>query len=168
MPYFKSIPFRDPWHKLLPDSMRSNVWLVSINGDEPITSDWATEHITYLKNDHVATTRFYFTKREYSPATQCEDIRNVFDQVRPIVHKPSSRKVLSLATPPPPCRTFCDVLKSSFFTTWKEAVFEQFDKNSQVFALLMPFPLENLPPDTKVLRSLLTPQTKQDEFHNNL
>ena len=37
-----------------------------------------------------------------------------------------------------------------------------------MFALSTPFPWEDLPPDTQVLRSLLSPQIKIDKFHKNI
>ena len=168
MPYIKYIPFRHIWHYELPDIMRSNIRVISINGDEPIIATWAIEYVKFLIKDGVSKVIFCFAKLKHILATHYEDLRNVFDQGRPIVQKIASHKVILLATLPPRCKNFGDILKSNYFSVWKEAIFKQFDNNAQIFTLSMPFLAEDLPPDSKVLRSLLTPQIKPDEFHKNL
>ena len=59
-------------------------------------------------------------------------------------------------------------MKSPYFSIWKEAALEHFDKNASVYAFSRSFPVENLLPNTKILRSLLTPHKKQDEFHKEM
>ena len=84
-------------------------------------------------------------------------MRSAFDQVCPIINSLSSRKAVSLAIPPPACKTFGDVMKSKYLDVWQSAIFEQYDKNAALYALSIPFSINEVPPDTKILRSLLVP-----------
>ena len=92
----------------------------------------------------------------------------MFDNIRPVVRQVSSFLSVTSPTPPRTCKTFTDMLKYPFFSTWKRAVYEQFDKNADIAAVSIPFPESTLPPDTQVLPSLLAPSAKPDVDHPNL
>ena len=144
------------------------MWLIAVHEDEPITADGVIEYINFLKESGLTSVEFHFVKRSRSSQTDYEDIISAFDQVCPIVYRLTSRKAIITTIPPPPCKTFSDILKSKFYSIWKEAAFEHFDKNASVLAFSTPFPIDTLPKSTKVLRSLLVPQLKQDEFHKEI
>ena len=116
LPYVKSIPTRHNWRSILPDTMRSNFLIISLHDDEPITAAGIVEYIDYLKEHDVTEIDFKLVKKERTTQTDYEDLRASFKQVGPIVYKLSSRKAITSAIRPTPCKTFGDIIKSPYFS----------------------------------------------------
>ena len=78
----------------MPDAMRRNFWIVSLHNDEPITAEGVAEHAKHLQEQKVEMMHVTLDSRSESTMSDYEEIRVIFDQVRPCIHKLVSRKAL--------------------------------------------------------------------------
>ena len=136
------------------------MWIVSINGEEPITSqgvlDELYRHQTLRGESKIKIS--IFIRRSYQ-RKDLEEIRSRFDQVRPVV----SHLEVRLPKKPPTPNNIGDAFGGHQRQFWKEALFVQYDKNKNVSLLSAPIPIKSLPEGKKVLHSLIAPSIKEGD-----
>ena len=63
-----------------------NVWIIDINGEEPITAQVALDELNHHKNPHgKSNVKIIICRRKSYHRTDLENICSVFDQFRPLV-----------------------------------------------------------------------------------
>ena len=132
----------------LPSQAKLNVWIVAINGEEPITAqgefDELNRHQTPRGKSNI---NISLCRRKSHQRKYLEEIRSRFDQVRPVV----SYLEVRLPKKPPTPKNIGDALGIPQRQFWKEALFVQYDKNKNVSLISAPIPTKSLPEGTKVL-----------------
>ena len=100
--------------------------------------------------------------------------RSIFDQVPPLLpnnptiassfstsHKPTTfTEFVTSASKPPTPSSFFEALKSPHKQHWKAAAWKHFLSNQKVVTFSKPFLKDDIPPDSKILRSLLVLEVK--------
>ena len=117
-----TIPNSPAGHKL-PTQAKKNVWIVSINVEEPITSQCALDELKRHQTPCVKSkVKIIICRSKSYQRTYLEDICSVFDQVRPVV----SYIEVRLPEIPPTPKNIGGGLKGSQRKFWKEALFVQY------------------------------------------
>ena len=148
----------------LPSQAKRNVWIVDINGEEPITAQGVLDELNRHQNLRgKSKIKISLFRRKSYQRTDLDKIRSRFDQVRPVV----SHLEVRLPKKPPTPNNICDDLGGSQRKFWKEALFFQYDKNKNVSLLSAPIPIKSLPIGTKVLRSLIAPSIKEGDWNGS-
>ena len=113
----------------LPSQAKKNVWIVAINGEEPITDQGVLDelniHQTPWGKSNINISLF---RRKIYQRTDLEEIISRFDQVRPVV----SHLEVRLPKKPPTLNNIGDALGGTHILFWKEALFVQYDKKKML------------------------------------
>ena len=118
---------------------KRNVWIISINGEEPITDQGALDELNNHKNPcGKSKVNISLCRRNSYQITDIEDIHSIFYQFRPVV----SHSGVCLPKKYPTPKKICEVLKGPQRQFWKEALFVQYDKNKNVRLLLAPITIK--------------------------
>ena len=134
------------------------MWIVAINGEEPITAKILLDELNRHQTPWgKSKTKISLCKRKSYQRKDLGEIRSRFDQVRPVV----SHLEVRLPKKPPKPNNIGDNLSGPQRQFCKEAIFFQYDKNKNVSLLSAPIPIKSLPEGTKVLRSLIAPSIKE-------
>ena len=119
------------------------MWIISINGEDPVTSQGALNklqrHQTQLGKTNLKVS--IFIRKSYK-RKNIEDIRSIFDQVRPVV---SHLEVIQPWKPLTP-NNIVEAIKDPKREYWKEALFVQYEKNKNFSLILYPIPITSPPP----------------------
>ena len=136
------------------------MWIISINGEDPVTSQGALNKLQRHQNQLGKTNLkvSIFIRKSYK-RKNIEDIRSIFDQVRPVV---SHLEVIQPWKPLTP-NNIVEAIKDPKREYWKEALFVQYEKNKNFSLILYPIPITSPPPPdgTNVLCSLIDPSIKE-------
>ena len=92
--------------------------------------------------------------------TDLEEIRSIFDQVRPVVSHPK----VCLPKKPPIPNNICDYLGGPQIQFCKESLFVQYYNNKHFSLLSAPTPIKSLPEGEKFLSSLIAPSIKKCDY----
>ena len=155
----------------LPVSYRRNIWIASIEDDEPITPSGAYEAIDQHVSSGNPIVTFIICKRTISTRSQIQTLRSQFDQYQrihkrpsctsnPTTHIPSAAYAISLPEKPDTPKNIVDIKRSQLKAEWKLSLFENYSKNAKALAFTAPFPRELLPPNARILKSVLAFRVK--------
>ena len=151
--YFKisyvidKIPNSPASHEL-PTQAKINVWIISINVEEPITSQGTLDELNCHKTTHgKSKVNISIRKKKSYQRTDLEEIWSRFDQDRPVV----SNIEVTLPEKPLTQKNIGKSLKGHQRQWQKESLFVQYDNNENVNIILAPIPTKSLPNGTKVL-----------------
>ena len=109
------------------------MWIISINGEEPITAQGVLDEINcHQTPPGKSKIKVSPCRRKSYQRTYLEDICSIFDQVRPVV---SHLEVRTPKKPPTP-KNIGEGLKVPHRKLCKEALFFQYDKNINVSLLV--------------------------------
>ena len=124
------------------------MWIVAINGEEPITAQGVLDELNNHQTPRVKSKiNISLCRRKSYQRTDLEEIRSIFDQVRPVV----SHLEVRLPKKPPTTNNIGDALEGTQRQLWKEALFVQYDKNKNVSLTSAPISINYLPEGTKIL-----------------
>ena len=105
------------------------MWIVAINGGEPITAQGVLDELNRHQNPRgESKIKISLCRRKIYQRTDLEEIRSRFDQVRPVVSHLEAR----LPKKPPTPKNIGDALGGPQRQLWKEALFVQYDKNKYI------------------------------------
>ena len=86
IPYITDIIPNSPAGHQLPSQAKRNMWIVSINGEEPIKDQGVFDELNRQQNPRgKSNIRISLCIRKSYKRTDLEEIRSRFDQVRPVV-----------------------------------------------------------------------------------
>eukprot|EP00978_Attheya_sp_CCMP212_P034382 scaffold143848_cov34-Attheya_sp.AAC.1 len=91
-------------------------------------------------------------------STNFQELRSQFDQMRPVISH-----LASFPKRPTKYTNIGECLKSAERSCWKEALYAQYDKNTEANLFTKPIPVKTLPADTKILRSIINPNVKSTD-----
>ena len=115
------------------------LWIVAINGEEPITSQGELGEINFRQTPcGKSKVNISLCRRKSYHRTDLEDICSIFDQVRPVVSHIEVR--LPEETPTP--NNIGEYLKVPHRQFRKEDLFVQYEKNKDVSLLSVPIPIK--------------------------
>ena len=104
------------------------MWIVAINGEEPIAAQGVLAELTCHQTlQGKSKIKISLCRRKSYQRTYLEEIRSIFDQVRPVV----SHIEVRLPKKPPTPNNIGDALGGPQRKFWKEALFVQYDKNKK-------------------------------------
>ena len=69
--------------------------------------------------------------------------------------------MITVPTPPVANKSIFKCLDSPLGHEWEQALYHQYDKNDNVKLVAQPTPIENVPPDKKVLRTVISTKVKK-------
>ena len=86
IPYITdTIPNLPAGHQL-PSQAKRNMWIVSVNGEEPITAQGVIDELNRHQTSRgISKIKISLCRRKIYQITDLEEIRSRFDQVRPVV-----------------------------------------------------------------------------------
>ena len=158
IPYITDTIPNSPAGHQLPSQARNNVWIIAINGEEPITYQGVLDELnSYKSTQGRSKINISLCRREIYQITDLEEIRSRFDQVRPVVSHIEVCLPKKLPTP----KNIGEDLSVPQRQFWKEALFVKYDKNTNVNLLSDPIPIKSLPEGKKVLRSIIATIVKE-------
>ena len=194
LPYIKSILPSSFIGKQLPKEALTQQYLISIENEEPIHATSASEEFQRLRKTHATKViSIQLSKRTPSKKTQhYEELRTKFDQLRPVIasktqdststnihnnnpdniHHQTDTPTVAILTHSPikpiPHKNIMDCFKPTnpHYAQWKYTAFEQYDKNASYRVFTKPQPINTLPPDTDILKSVLTSTVKATDNEN--
>ena len=137
------------------------MWIIAINGEEPITDQGVIDELNCHKNtrEKYKVNISLCRSRSYQSIYH-EDINSRFDQVRPVV---SNLEVCLPENPPTP-ENIGEVLNIPQRQFRKEYLFVKYYKNKNVRLILSPILIKSLPEGKKFLRSLIDISIKEGDF----
>ena len=104
----------------LPSQAKQNVWIVAINGEEPITTQGVLDELNRRQTPQgKSKIKISLCRRKSYQRTDLEEIRYRFYQVRPVV----SHLEVRLPKKPPTPNNIGDALGGPQRQFWKEALF---------------------------------------------
>ena len=182
IPYLSKTVRDTPAFETIPAIHRRNMFIVSVNQQEPITAARAIELIKppRLRSQNTIVIKLQITKRISSAKSKLQELRSTFDQIRPIISSltqpipsigiSSSLDAAQLVLPdkPKPERFIFQNLRTSFRQQWKAALFNQYSKNDDIHTFSPPILRSSLPKNTKVYPSRIAPTIKSDPTIPNL
>ena len=172
LPYIQHIKFNTIAYKYIQAGLRSNVFILSINGDDQLSAQATAFFIQSLQKEKHKYMTLELVKRESQDnITSLVSHRTIFDQVPSLIHtnptiassfhKPKSfTEFVTSANKPPIPSSFFEALKSPFKNNWKAAAWKHFLSNKKIVAFSKPFPKVDIPSDAKLFRSLLVMEVK--------
>ena len=126
IPYITDTIPNFPAGHQLPSQAKQNVWIVAINGEEPITAQGVLDELNFHQTPRgKSKIKISLCRRKRYQRTDLEEIRSRFDQVRPLV---SHLDVLLPKKPTTP-KNIGDALGGPHKKFWKEALFVQYDNH---------------------------------------
>ena len=175
LPVIQSTVYNSQAYKYLKPGQRSNMYVISINGQDQLSSNAASLFIQDLQNNkHEYLTLEVVKRNNNDNTTSLVSYRSIFDQVpslhptNPTIassftpsHKPSAfTEFVSSASKPTTPSSFFEALKSPYKQHWKAAAWKHFTSNQKVVTFSKPFPKDDIPTTAKTLRSLLVLEVK--------
>ena len=158
------------------------MFIVSINHHEPITAVRAIELIkpTRLRSQQAIVIKLQLSKRISSAKSKLQELRSIFDQVRPIiaaiqqpiptidVSPPLDESQLILPEKPKVDCFIFQNLRTSFRPQWKASLFNQYAKNDDIHTFSAPIPRSSLPKGTKLYPLRIARSVKHDPTIPNI
>ena len=178
IPYIHKIIPDTPAYEQIPSIHRRNMFIISINDEEPITSTFAIDLLQprRLRSHASLTFKIQITKRQSSNRTRQQELRSTFDQVRPVIaatatnsplhniqpHPDLESTQLCLPDKPRPERFLHLNLKGPFRTQWIASLFQEYSKNNEIPAFSHPIHRSTLPKNTRIFPSRIANAIKPD------
>ena len=173
LPYIQSTRFNSVAFRYLKPRLRSNMYILKINGDDQLSAKAVGDYIRFQQKEKKEYMTFELVKRtNVDTSTTLVSHRTIFDQVpsllptSPIISsfdssKPSTfTEFISSARKPPTPKSFFDALKGPFKNNWKAAAWKHFETNKKIVAFSKPFLKSSLIGTHKIFRSLLVLEVK--------
>ena len=124
IPYITNTIPNSPSGRQLLSQANINVWIVAINGEQPITDQGVLDELNFNQSPRgKSKIEIILFRRESYQRKNIEEIRYRFDQVRPMV---SHIEVRPPNKPPTP-KNSGDALGGPKRKFWKESLFVQYD-----------------------------------------
>ena len=141
IPYITDTIPNSPASHQLPTQIKRNVSIISMSGEEPITSQSDLDEINRHQNPHGKSKVdiSLFGRKSYQ-ITYLKDIQYIFDQARPVVSHPE----FCLPEKSPTPNNISEVLNFPQRYFWREASFVKYDKNKSFSIVLDPIPIKYL------------------------
>lgn len=155
IPVIQKMGKTSPFYRNLPCRFRRNSFIISINEDEPITTERVYEYIEELRNQGVEQLEVTLARHPSSYASEYNQLQSYFDQLRPIVNSSELEAhtvIRTLIKPEIP--TFSSMKNDPYRQYWMKSLFERFVKNMKVPVWSAPFSKSSLPAGTKVFMSV--------------
>ena len=128
------------------------MWLIEINGEDPITVQGTLDEINFHQTSHLKSKVIIsLWKSKSYHIIDIEEIWSGFDQVRPVVSYIEVCLPKKTLTP----KNIDECLKGPQRQHWKEDLFVQYGRNKNFSLILAPIPIKSLPEGRKVLHSLI-------------
>ena len=141
IPYITDTIPNSPASHQLPSQAKINVWIIAINGEEPITYQGVLDELNNHKTPQgISKIKISLYIRNSYQRTYIEDINSIFYQVRPIV----SNIEVRFPNKPPTPNNIGEGLNGPQRQLWKEAIFVQYDRNINVSLISAPIPIKPL------------------------
>ena len=136
----------------------SRSWVIAIENHKPLTSTGTIEELRHLQlpDQHRVITIQFCPITHAERFTDYEGFRAVFDSMIGL----RFAHIAHLPEPPGTPRTFWECLESKHRDLWIQATDAQYHKNQRINLCSAPEPIENVPPDRKVLPVVLAPKIK--------
>ena len=154
-------------YKQLAPVHRRNMHIVSIDGVEPITADYAISLLAgsrRLRSETHRTVTLQMSKRKSRCRSAYEQHRASFDTLRPII---ASHQAV-LTAPPPSVSLIHQAYSGRFKKNYIAATFKQFEDNASLFVYGKPILRSTLPADAILLPSIMAPSFKRSHDLPNL
>ena len=136
------------------------MWIISTNGEEPITYNGALNELNFHQTPRGKSKfKISLCRRKSYEITYIEEILSRFDQFRPVV---SHLEVILPNNLPKP-KSIGEGLRCPQRQLWKETLFVQYDKNTNISLLSDPIPINYLPEGKKFLCSLIDNSIKEGD-----
>ncbi|MGB2447382.1 MAG: reverse transcriptase domain-containing protein [Candidatus Poseidoniaceae archaeon] len=134
-------------------------WVIAIDDNKPLTSTGAVEDLKHLQlpNDHRQITIQFCKIVHPERFTDYEGFRAVFDSMIGL----RFAHIAHLTEPPLAPRSFWECLDTEHRDLWIKATGNQYHKNQLINLCSAPEPIENVPPNRKVLPVVLAPKIKR-------
>ena len=124
------------------------MWIIDINGEEHIIDQCALDELNWHQTPRGKyKVNISLCRRKSYQITDLEEIKSIFDLVRPVVSNIEVRIPKKPTTP----RNIGEGLKVPQRLLCKGALFVQYDKNKITSLLSAPTPIKYLPEGTKFL-----------------
>ena len=137
---------------------KKHLWIITINGEEPIIDQGALDELNRHQNPHgKSKVKISLCIRKSWQIKNIEYICSIFDQVLPVVSHHEFRLSEKLCTP----KKIGEALKVPERKWCKKALFVKYYKNKNVNLLPDTIPIKYLYEGTKVLRSLIANNIKE-------
>lgn len=174
LPYIKSCVYNSVAYRNIPSKFRRNMFLININGESPITSQFAYDLIKEIQKSPVKELELDLVIRDTPiKVTSLEVTRAMFDQLprfnqnRPSIsrlevrHKPAAHDhIIASAIKPKKPKLFHECMRSPFKQAWIAACFIMFNKNKNLAVFSLPVKKKDLPEGTRVFPTILVPDIK--------
>ena len=164
LPMIKEVHPSTAFYSHHPARLRRNIWLVAVQDTEPISATEAYKtlrfHILEQKETAII---FILCKRTNPNRTNLQILRATFDQFRQYPaskHIPSASYAITHPCKPMTPRSIKDFDSTGFKIEWKKSLFEAYTKNARAHTFTAPFPIEEVPPNTCILRSVVAFRVK--------
>jgi hypothetical protein len=177
-----------PAYLEIPASNRRNMFIVSINNEEPITSGFALELLSprRLRSQDGIKIKVQLVKRISSARSKLQELRSTFDQVRPIIAATSTTPTTTPSPTPtqpfhhiaphtsldaaqlqlpdkPKCERFLHLnLRGPYRQQFYASLFNEYSKNNEIPALSAPILKASLSKDTRFFPSRIANAIKSD------
>ncbi len=195
IPYIRSIQPKSYIGQQLPQSALTQQYLISIENEEPIHATSASEEYQRLRRTHATKViTLQLSKREPTKPANYEELRSKFDQLRPVIaytkpHTPNPTQEQCNTNPPllhsqqhiPTVSILthsavkpiahknimqCFQPDNPHSTQWRYTAFHQYDKNASYRVFTKPQPIDTIPPNVDILKSVLASTVKPTETEN--
>jgi hypothetical protein len=156
-----------PAYKLLAPVHRRNMHVVSVDGIEPITAEYALSLLAgscRLRSETYRTVTLQLSKRQSRTRSAYEQHRASFDTLRPII---ASHQAV-LPVPPPSVTLIHKAYSGQFRKNYIAATIKQFEDNASLFVYGKPVLRSTLSTDAIILPSIMAPSFKRSHDLPNL
>jgi hypothetical protein len=156
-----------PAYKLLAPLHRRNMHLVSVDGIEPITAEYALSLLAgsrRLRSETHRTVTLQLSKGKSRTRSAYEQHRASFDTLRPII---ASHQAV-LPVPPPSVTLIHKAYSGQFRKNYIAATIKQFEDNASLFVYGKPVLRSTLSTDAIILPSIMAPSFKRSHDLPNL
>ena len=159
IPYLKQIDPQSSFYQHLPPMYRRNIWIVAIQDTEPITPTAAYETIAHHIKQNEPVISIIIAKRKPPNRTNLLTYRATFDQIQQYPKKIANYAITN-PTRPITSKHVKDFDKTGLKQQWMKSLFENYTKNATSHTFTAPFPIEDAPADTTILRSVVSHRVK--------
>lgn len=158
IPFIERVYSESPLYAQIPANARRNAWIVSIDSEEPIMAATAIKELQRRQlSESTNKISLILTRRRPGKPTNYESLRAAFDQIRPVI----AHSAYFNERPPTPSDVG-KALKGPHRHHWIQGLFAQYDKNAKVHLFTKPIPVSSIPPEKKVLKSVISLKVKPD------
>jgi len=135
----------------------SKSWIIQVEDEQPITAQGLKDALYFLQRPTPRTISITFCKIEDAVRFPHQTFRAYFDSCTALKFS----HMITVPTPPVANKSIFKCLDSPLGHEWEQALYHQYDKNDYVKLVAQPTPIENVPPDKKVLRTVISTKVKK-------